>query len=107
MFTGRSVLVVERMPWVVNQTTYVAVEIVVVGIAAVLTMLGGHYWGIRYGILIAMAFSILVPSRSLILQTHEGKRLAGVPSAVKLTQQEYDALPEKDEHTVYYIVPKD
>ena len=94
------------MPWAVSGTTFLVFEIVSVGLAAVLTMLGGHHLGLRWGMVIAVAFAILVPCRTVIVETHEQKRQRKSLSVESMTQDEYDALEEPDDRTLHVIVPK-
>ena len=92
------------MLWAVGGTTFLGVEIVSVGLAAGLTMLGGHHLGLRWGMVVAVA--VLVPCRTLRVETHEQKRQRKRLSVESMTQDEYDALEEPDDRTLRVIVPK-
>ena len=93
------------MPWIVSETAYLLIEIALVALAGVSAMLAADRWGIQIGVVVVVAFAILIPSRVLILQTHTKAKLTELPYIKNMTQQEYDSIESKDANTLYIIIP--
>ena len=75
-----------KPPWTVRKAVYVIIETVL----GIIPFVGGP----------------LTSSLKLVLRTDEEKRQEENLTTVTMSQEEYDALEQKDEKTLYLIVPK-